>query len=288
MNAQLELASKFKLICRITMKSLVFRYSLPRLAGATILGRFSKRAYFHPISPLALMDMPKPTLRDEKWLIVRTVLAGICGSDVKEVFLHGNRDNPITALISFPAVLGHEITGVVESVGAGVTRHRVGERVVINPWLSCAPRGIEPVCPACAEGNYCFCENFTSGHMARGIHLGNSKDAPGGFAPLVAAHESQCFSIPEGVSFEQAVLVDPFSVALHAVLKAPPPAHNSTAIVYGMGTIGLLSVMLLKAVYPSVRVIAIARYAHQQRFAREFGADEVITATRDADIIERV
>ena len=68
--------------------------------------------------------------------------------------------------------------------------------------------------------------------------------------------------MPEDVSDEAAVLADPFSVSLHAVLREPPPA-GGTALVYGCGTLGLLAVAILRALHPSVRVLAVARFAHQ-------------------------
>src|SRR5207244_2840320 len=144
-----------------------------------------------------------------------------------------------------------------------------------NPWLSCAPRGITPPCEWCARGEYAQCVNFARGALAPGIHHGNSADATGGFAPLLPAPESQCIPIPDDVSFEQAVLADPFSVSLHATLHHPPPA-SGTALVYGCGTLGLLNIAILRALYPQVAVLAIARYPHQTRLAAHLGAARVI------------
>ena len=84
---------------------------------------------------------------------------------------HGDpSDNAMTAMISFPQVLGHEVVG---------ERVDTGQRVVLNPWLSCEPRGISPVCPQCAAGNLSLCANFDSGSLAPGLHLGNCQNAPG-------------------------------------------------------------------------------------------------------------
>jgi threonine dehydrogenase-like Zn-dependent dehydrogenase len=184
-------------------------------------------------------------------------------------------DNPMTALISFPQVLGHEVVGTIERVGPAVTTRRVGERVVLNPWLSCGPRGITPPCRECAAGQYSICRNFARGVLPPGIHTGNSSRATGGFAPLVPAHESMCIPIPDGVSDEQAVLADPFSVSLHGILKRPP-AEGSTALVYGCGTLGLLAIAILRALHPSVRVLAVARFPHQRALAERFGAARVL------------
>src|SRR5207247_11255952 len=98
--------------------------------------------------------------------------------------------NPSSALLSIPQVRGHEWVGTIERVAPGVRARRAGERVVLNPWLSCAPRGIDPPCPACREGQYSISHNFARGVLPPGIHTGNSSKATGGFAPHVPAHES--------------------------------------------------------------------------------------------------
>jgi len=270
-----------------TMKAIVFRYSLPRFAFAYLGGLFTPRAYLGALGPLALKEIPEPQLPADDWVVVRTRLCGICGSDLKEVFLDANFDNPLTTLISFPAVLGHEVVGTIERVGARVTSRRAGERVVLNPWLSCAPRGIVPPCDACQRGQYFFCRHFTDGRLPPGIHLGNCRSASGGYAPLFCAHESQLFPIPDGVSFDQGVLADPFSVSLHAILKSPP-SDEGLALVYGCGTLGLLSIAILRALFPRTRVIAIARYAHQEELARELGAERVIRTWDQAEIVETI
>ena len=204
------------------MQALIFRYSLPRFAFAWFFGMFTPRAYLGFGGPARLEQIPEPSLMGDDWTVVRTARCGICGSDVKQVFLNGNFDNPLTALISFPQVLGHEVVGVIERAGPAVRTRQVGERVVLNPWLSCVPRGIDPPCDACRQGRYSLCSHFTDGSLPPGMHAGNCQTVTGGYAPLLPAHESQLFPIPDGVIFDQAVLADPFSVCFHAILKAPP------------------------------------------------------------------
>jgi threonine dehydrogenase-like Zn-dependent dehydrogenase len=270
-----------------SMPALVFRYSLPRLAFARLLGQVTPRAYVSLAGPTRLERIPEPTLLGDKWTIVRTALCGICGSDLKQVFLNANMDNPLRALISFPQVLGHEAVGVVERVGPAVKTRRVGERVVLNPWLSCQPRGIDPPCDACRHGQYSLCAHFTDGALPAGMHAGNNRAVTGGYAPLLPAYESQLFPIPDGVSFEQAVLADPFSVSLHAILKAPP-ADGAWALVYGAGVLGLLSVTILHALYPAARVAVVARYPHQAERAHQIGAERVIQVRDPAEVVESV
>jgi threonine dehydrogenase-like Zn-dependent dehydrogenase len=269
------------------MKALVFDYKLPRLALAKIAGIFNPRGYFNPWSFLRYTDIPDAPLLADDWVVIRTRSCGICGSDHKQVFLDGNVDNPMTAVISWPQVLGHEVVGTVEKVGPKVTRVRAGDRVALNPWLSCLPRGIDPPCPACREGKNTLCRNFTRGRLAPGIHTGNSRDATGGFAEFVPAHETMAVPIPVGVTWDQAVLSDPFSVAFHSVLKVTP-FPGSVCAVYGCGNLGLLTVHILKRVFRDVRVIAVARFPHQAAMARRFGADLVLDSAPERRIIEEV
>jgi threonine dehydrogenase-like Zn-dependent dehydrogenase len=230
---------------------------------------------------MRLEEMAEPPLPADDWLRMRTVLCGICGSDSKQVFLRGERDNPLTAVVSFPQVLGHEAVGVVEEVGPAVRSCKAGDRIVINPWISCGPRGIDPQCASCQQGLYSLCERFTEGRFAPGIHAGNCADVPGAFAERIILHESQAIPIPPAVTWEAAVLADPFSVSLHAVLLAPPRPTAGPTIVYGCGTLGLLTIAVLRTLHPELAVQAIAKYRHQAELARRLGAEEVLMSDGD-------
>jgi len=269
------------------MRALVCDASVPRQVVSSLLGRLDKRFFLGPFSTTTLKEIPEPPFPADGWLVLRTRLCGICGSDYKQIFLNGSMDNPMTALISFPQVLGHEVVGTIERVGPGVRTRRVGERVVLNPWLSCGPRGITPPCPECRDGQYSICRNFALGAIPPGIHTGNSSAATGGFAPFVPAHESMCIPIPDEVSDEEAVLADPFSVSLHAVLKRPP-APGAPVLVYGCGTLGLLTIAILRLLHPASRVLAVARFPHQRALAERFGAAAVLPHAPTRDIVTRI
>jgi threonine dehydrogenase-like Zn-dependent dehydrogenase len=142
----------------------VFRHSLAREAASAIGGRVDRRAFVSRFAPVRIEDVPELPLPAADWVRVRTTFSGLCGSDVKQILLNGSRANPLTALVSFPHVLGHEVVG---------RRLDTDERVVLNPWLSCVPRGISPVCSACADGRYPWCRSFRSGDLPVSIHLGN-------------------------------------------------------------------------------------------------------------------
>lgn len=268
------------------MKALVMQYNKPKLALTKILSLFSPRAFVGSQAPLQLQEIADPVLPSEDWVVVDTQLCGLCGSDYKQVFMNGRIDNPMFAMISWPQVLGHEVVGVVSRIGSKVSKRKVGERVVLNPWLSCVTRGLEP-CEFCREGHLAQCLNFDGGYVERGIHTGNSATATGGFAPKVPAHESQWFAIPDGVSNEAAALADPFSVSFHAILKAPP-RENGKVLIYGCGTLGLLAIAILRALYPTVEIFAVARFDHQAKLAKQLGAHHVLKHRPTRDIVDTI
>jgi hopanoid-associated sugar epimerase len=270
-----------------TMKAVVFDYDLPRIVATMAAGKVNPKAYLAATAPTRFLEVPEPRLIADDWTVVRTALCGICGSDTKLIFIDAEMDNPLSGFVSFPFIPGHEVVGVVEKVGRKVTRVKPGDRVALNPWLSCAPRGIDPVCPACAQGHYYLCEHFADGLLSPALHIGNCRDAGGGFAPYLPAHESQLFPIPESVTWEQAVVADPFSVSMHAVLKAPP-AGGAKALVYGCGTLGLLAIGFLRAAYPEADVVAVARYPFQRDLAQAMGARWVLSSGSTKDLVRDV
>jgi len=225
-------------------------------------------------TPMDLIEVEDPKPIGPDWLVLRSRLTGICGSDSKQVFMENAEDeidNAMTALISFPQVLGHELVATVEEVGPDADAVEPGQRVVLNPWLSCGPRGIDPPCPACQAGDLSLCWSFTEGRLSAGIHTGNAKEATGGFAELVPAHRSMVIPVPDGIADEVAVLADPFAVSLHAVTRTPPPPGGK-AVVYGAGALGTTTTGILRSLYPDVEVATIARWPGQAEMARNLGA----------------
>jgi len=229
-------------------------------------------------TPMRLMDVddPKPLRAD--WVVCRSRLTGICGSDAKQVFGDfGNTggESPLMSYFSLPQVLGHELVGTVVEKGAAAHGLEVGQRVVLNPWLSCAPRGVTPPCAACVAGDLSQCWSFTAEPIAPGIHTGTSRDATGGFAELFPAHASMLFKVPDDMPDEVAVLADPFAVSLHGITRHPP-RPGGKALVYGAGALGTMAVAILRSLYPEVEVAVIARFAAQAQLARTLGAHLVL------------
>lgn len=241
-------------------------------------------------TPTALREVPEPVLLHDDWVVTRPRLTGICGSDSKQILLDfgaEDADNALAAFCSFPQVMGHEVVADVVEVGPEATGIEVGQRVVLNPWLSCGPRGIHPQCPACDNGDYSLCWSFTDGDIKPGIHTGVSADVTGGYAELMPAHDSMLFPVPDSVPDEMAVFADPFSVSLHAITRHPP-ARSGRVLVYGAGSLGLCAVAILRALYPDVAVAVVARFAAQAELARRFGAAKVLAHEPRLALIEEL
>lgn len=259
------------------MRALVFRNVRWRQAAAAVAGRMRPEGYVARFAPIRLEQVPEPVPPRPDWVVCDTIVSGLCGSDTKQIFLNGARDNPLTAVVSFPHVLGHE---------AVARRRDTGERVVLDPWLSCEPRGIEPVCSACERGVYPQCRSFTRGPLPPSLHLGNCAAAGGVHADAFAAHHTRLHRVPDGVPDEVAVLADPASVSLHSILLAPPPA-GLPVLVYGCGTLGLAAVALLRHLYPDLEIWAVSRPGAPAELAAKLGADQVLPSRAD-DLVRAV
>ncbi|MFX1451448.1 MAG: zinc-binding dehydrogenase [Promethearchaeota archaeon] len=257
--------------------ALTFEFKRFKLLKAFIRGKINPKGFWKSGGPVSLKNVPYPKLIADDWVIIKTVYCGICGSDMTELKLSGSLDNPIRSFISFPQIMGHEPVGIIERVGSKVKKFTKGERVVINPWFSCIPRGISPLCPRCSSGDFKHCQNFQRGNISPGMHLGVTRGY-GGFSPYLSVHESQCFLIPQEVSFEQAVLADPFSVSFHSLITLNPD-HNSQILVYGLGIIGLLTILCLKKIFKVKHVLGIGRYQFQKDLAIELGAEHVFLSS---------
>ena len=240
-------------------------------------------------TPCALIDVPDAQPLRPDWYVIRPLLTGICGSDSKQVLMdfEGDSDSAMSGLCSFPQVLGHEVVGEVVSAGPDAIGFELGERVVLNPWLSCAPRGIDPLCPACQAGDFSLCWSFTAGDISTGIHTGVSSDATGGYAELMPAHSSMLFRVPDAIDDEHAIFADPFAVSLHSVTRHPPPP-GGRVLVWGAGALGCAAVAVLRALYPDVEVGVVARFDAQADLAAKLGASAVFRLDTQLALVEQL
>jgi len=178
--------------------------------------------------------------------------------------------------------------GIVEECGKNVEGIREGERVVLAPPLHCRIREVEPVCSACAAGNEGLCTNVTRGIISAGIQTGFCRDTGGGWSHSLVAHENQLFKVPDDLAAEEAVLIEPFSCCLYAAKKSNV-GQDGTILVIGCGTMGLLTIAALRMLGRKCRIIAVARYPHQQEAALRLGAD-IVVGGRDPfpDLVSRL
>ena len=241
-------------------------------------------------TPVNLIDMPDARPLRPDWVVTKPRLVGICGSDSKQILLdfgEHDADNAMASFCSFPQVMGHEVVADVVELGPQARTVEVGQRVVLNPWLTCVTRGVSPVCPYCEEGDLSQCWSFSDGDLTPGIHTGVSSDATGGYAELMPAHESMLFPVPDSVPDEKAVFADPFAVSLHGITRHPPP-KGGKALVYGAGSLGSTSIAILRALYPDVEVAVVARFGAQSELAQKLGASIVVENEPRLAVIEEL
>lgn len=258
------------------MKALQLNPTIPRYAFGKTFGKLYEPLLWSGISCVTYRDVPEPRLPNAEWVKIKTRYGGICGSD--NGLLHLQNSPAASALGSYPFTIGHENYGTIGEVGSAVQDFVVGDRVVAEPPLWCRPRGFSDLCPACAIGEFQRCERVTEGVISAGPLLGACRDTGGSWSPYFVAHASQLVRIPDAVSDANAVLLEPFSTALHTVL-ANRPRDTDTVLVIGAGVIGLGIIAALRAAGCRARVLVVARYPLQQELARRFGADVVIKTT---------
>jgi len=264
------------------MNALVYYRSVLRYLLAKGLNRFWPRTFFARLAPLRLQEIDfQPPGPD--WVTLRPRLCGICGSDLR--LLKGAESFLLEPYASMPAVLGHEVVAEVAAAPPG-SEWRPGERVVVEPVLPCAVRGLPP-CRYCAQGQYNLCENFLAGDLAPGVVLGFTRGVGGGMAEMMAAHPSRLVRLPDNLPDEAAVLTDSLASALQPLLDNFP-ADDHTVVIYGAGIIGQHLIRLLRALGSAARVVLVARYRFQEELARAGGADVVLSGPSRTQLGEAV
>ena len=245
------------------MKSIYFDLNIPQFLLTKTLSPVWNGVYYSFISPVSYGDLKEEPVLKPKWIRIKNKLSGICGSDLSLFFLEANPKISLAALPGLSRVFfGHEICGEVIEVGKHVKKYKPGTRVVFRKILPCCfNKEIEPKCQQCQQGNYAICENQSEGSLPN--------DLGGGWSELFSAHETQLVPIPDDISDEDAVLIEPAAVALHAILRKEPQANDDVLII-GAGIIGLLILHIIKQVYPECQASIIARYDFQQKMAKKF------------------
>jgi 2-desacetyl-2-hydroxyethyl bacteriochlorophyllide A dehydrogenase len=206
--------------------------------------------------PLQEQEIPVPSIGDRD-VLVRVRAAGICHSDVH----YRGGKSPVYPL---PMTLGHEVAGIVEKTGPGVTRVKTGDRVCLHYMITCGN------CYYCSTGNEQFCE--------KGKMLGHYTD--GGYAEYISVPERGVVQLPDEIPFEQgATLMCASATSFHALRKARMKA-NETAAIFGVGGLGMSAVQLAKA-FGALEVYAVDINPKKLAMAEKFGAIPVNAAECD-------
>jgi 2-desacetyl-2-hydroxyethyl bacteriochlorophyllide A dehydrogenase len=193
-------------------------------------------------------------------VLVASREAGVCRTDIE--MMTGVFTDP--RWVRFPVIPGHEWAGTAVEIGDRVDSVSVGDRVVCEGFITCNR------CRPCRRGETQWCERIDA--------LGFTR--PGGYAELVAVPGRIVHPLPDHVSFDAGVLVEPASVVLHGLEKARPEPGEAVGVI-GVGTLGALAIVLL-ALHSPARIVAYGVREEELELARRLGADEVALATDDA------
>ncbi|CAN5757988.1 zinc-binding dehydrogenase [soil metagenome] len=248
------------------MKALQVTRSVARLGLARVASGVSAGAAAR-VGPLRFGDIDPPEIPGDGWRHVRTRLSGICGSDLSLV--EGHASLYFDDWVSFPFVPGHEVVGEQDD----------GARVVLEPVLGHEARGFPAPFEGAAPADGDDYAHLVTGKLEAGIQTGFCRSTGGGWSTGFVAHDTQLHAVPDEMGDEQALLIEPFAGGIHAALQttvAVQGRERPTVAVLGSGTMGLAAIAGLRRYVPDVTIVVGARYPHQSRLARQFGADHVV------------
>jgi len=209
---------------------------------------------------LVFQEVPEPKIEPNE-VLVRVKACSICGSDV-----HGIDGS--TGRRILPIIMGHEASGIISEVGSDVRGYKPDDRVTFDSTIYCGK------CYYCSKGRINLCDN----RRVLGVSCDEYRQN-GAFAEYVAIPEHILYKIPEGVSFERAAMVEPLSIALHAINRTCIELGD-TAVVVGAGMIGLLIIQLL-ANHGCSKIIAVDISSYKLDLAKSFGATDCILLNSD-------
>ncbi len=267
------------------MRGLVFDLSIPKYLLAKGVGGMIPGIHYGKGSCLSLREVPSPKLPGPGWVRLRPLLTGLCGSDLATIFFKYSPQ--LEPFNSFPAVLGHEILAEVVEVGESVRLLEKGQRVAVDPLLPCRLRGFEIPCGPCSRGMENGCERTAEGCLAPGQMIGFHRELPGGMGTELVAHASQLHPLPDRIPDKAAVLTEPLSVSVHAVLHHPPKDDDRVLIIGG-GPVAFATLWALRALGHKCTVTLLTVESYQLEIAKQLGADDVLLAKPDKEEAQEV
>ena len=201
-------------------------------------------------------------------VLIRVKSCGICGSDIHGYDGSTGRRRP-------PVIMGHEASGIIEKVGSNVKNWYIGDRVTFDSTIYCNE------CESCRRGYVNLCTN----RKVIGVSCEDYRQN-GAFAEYIAVPQHILYKLPENVTFDQAAMIEPLSVAFHAANMAADHPIGASAAVVGCGKIGMLLIQTLR-MFGFGTIIAVKRSSNQQELIKELGADFCL-CTSDDDVQEKV
>jgi L-iditol 2-dehydrogenase len=179
-----------------------------------------KAALLMEIKKFEIKDVPIPEIVSDNDVLVKTKTIGVCGSDVH----YYNTGRIGSQIVQFPFIIGHETAGIVERVGSKVSKVKPGQRVAIDPAVSCGH------CDQCLSGRENTCREL--------LFLGCPKQLDGCLSEYLVIHEKCCFPIKESMSFVKATLSEPLAIGVYSVERGNLP-DNADIGILGAGPIGM-------------------------------------------------
>lgn len=213
------------------------------------------------IRKMEMREVPTPAIEAADDVLLRLASVGVCGSDV-HYYTTGRIGSQV---VQYPFTVGHECAAVVEKVGRGVTRVKPGDRVAIEPAISCGR------CDQCRCGRPHTCRTLR--------FLGCPGQVAGCLSEFMVMPEACCFPIPASMSFDQAVFSEPLSIGVYAVRQSVPMAGARIGIL-GAGPIGL-SVLLPARAQGAAAIYVTDKLDYRLDMARRVGADWTANPERD-------
>ncbi len=269
------------------MLSLTFEPRARHWLAAKSLGWAWPSVYWSRLGAVQLRDVARPILPGPEWVLLKTRLGGICGTDLGMVLMKHHPGSLLRAWLPETVALGHENVAQIVQCGPEVKDWQPGQRVTADSSLGCGPRGIWPPCRSCAAGLFCLCENLDRGAVPPAVMLGTTDFAGGSWSEYFVAHQSQLHAIPDDLPDEQAILTDPVACALHGVLRCWPGETDRVAVLGG-GIIALATIAGLRALGWTGPIDALVRSATAGERAVQAGATRAVQLPRSRRAAERL
>ncbi len=219
------------------------------------------------IRTMEMQTVPTPVVSNDTDVLIQMTRVGVCGSDV-HYYTEGKIGSQV---VQFPFTVGHEGAGLVKQVGAGVSRVKPGDRVAVEPAMSCW------VCDQCKAGRPHTCRKLR--------FLGCPKQAEGCLSEYIVIPETSCFPLPSSISDDEAALCEPLAIGVYAV-KGSIPMPDAKVGILGSGPIGL-SVMFAARAQGAGRIYMTDKIDSRLVMARQAGADWVGNPLK-ADVVQEV